>query len=248
MRWILVVLGAFLLGSVPWGLWLGRLLRGVDVRRHGSGNLGATNVYRVLGPGLGDRRAPPRRRKGRGRGSTGSRAFPLRSVSGCGLDSVMGASGRLAGEPSGLPAPRPWRSTGPGSWRWRLSSLGHSFTPFARFRGGKGAATAAGAWGVVAPLPLAIALGTWVIVFAIRRIVSMASIVAAVALPIATCALRARPWADPVVWLSVVTGALVVIRHRSNLSRLFAGSERPLDLRGPGSRHRGRAQGREVAP
>jgi glycerol-3-phosphate acyltransferase PlsY len=86
---------------------------------------------------------------------------------------------------------------------------------------------------VVAPLPLAVALGAWVVVFVVRRIVSLASVSAAVVLPIATCLLRPRPWADPVAWLSVVTGALIVVRHRSNLSRLAAGSERPLDLRGP---------------
>jgi glycerol-3-phosphate acyltransferase PlsY len=87
---------------------------------------------------------------------------------------------------------------------------------------------------VVAPLSLALALGVWVVVFAIGRIVSLASVIAAVALPIATCLLRPRPWADPVAWLSVVTGVLIVVRHRSNLSRLAAGRERPLDLKGPG--------------
>lgn len=233
MRWILVVFGAFLLGSVPWGLWLGRMIRGVDVRRHGSGNLGATNVYRVLGPGLGIAVLLLDAGKGVAAVLLARALFPSALSADAGLDSVMGALGAAGGGAVGLAGSAPVAVDWPGLVALAAVVAGHSFTPFARFRGGKGAATAGGAWGAVAPLPLAIALGTWVIIFAIRRIVSMATIVAAVALPIAACALRARPWADPVVWLSVVTGALVVIRHRSNLSRLFAGSERPLDLRGP---------------
>ena len=216
MRWILVVLGAFLLGSLPWGLWLGRLLRGVDIRRHGSGNLGATNVYRVLGPGLG--------------------ITVLLLDAGKGVVAVLLARAVFHSGPpvgAGGPAaagfqPVDW----PGLLALAAAVLGHSFTPFARFRGGKGAATAAGAWGVVAPLPLAIALGAWVVVFAIGRIVSLASVIAAVVLPIATWLLRPRPWADPLAWLSVVTSVLIVARHRSNLGRLAAGTERALDFRG----------------
>jgi acyl phosphate:glycerol-3-phosphate acyltransferase len=221
MRWIQVTLGAFLLGSLPWGLWLGRLLRGVDIRRHGSGNLGAANVYRVLGPGLG--------------------IAVLLLDAGKGVAAVLLArallhSGLPVGAGEGVPGPAgagfhpvDW----PGILALAAAVLGHSFTPFAGFRGGKGAATAAGAWGVVAPLPLTITLGAWIVVFAVRRIVSLASVTAAVALPVAVCVLRPRPWTDPVAWLSVVTGALIVVRHRSNLSRLAAGSERPLDLKGP---------------
>lgn len=224
MRWIPAILGAFLLGAIPWGLWLGRLLRGVDVRRHGSGNLGATNVYRVLGPGLGI--AVLLLDAGKGVAAV----LLARALLHSGVAAEAGA-GSADASGAGIPSVD-W----PGLLALAAAVLGHSFTPFARFRGGKGAATAAGAWGVVAPLPLAIAIGAWIVVFATRRIVSLASILAAVALPIATCLLRPRPWADPVAWLSVVTGALIVLRHRSNLGRLAAGAERPLDLRGP-ARH-----------
>jgi acyl phosphate:glycerol-3-phosphate acyltransferase len=217
MRWILVALGAFFLGSLPWGLWLGRFLRGVDVRRHGSGNLGAANVYRVLGPRLG--------------------IAVLLLDAGKGVAAVLVAHCiHHAGVTVGAGGPAAAGSQAV-DWSGLLALaaavLGHSFTPFAGFRGGKGVATAAGAWGVVAPLPLAVALGVWVVAFAIRRIVSLASIIAVTALPIAVWLLRPRPWADPVAWLSVVTGVLVVVRHRSNLSRLAAGSERSLELAGP---------------
>lgn len=232
MRWIPALLGAFLLGSLPWGLWLGRLLRGIDVRRHGSGNLGAANVYRVLGPGLGI--AVLLLDAGKGVAAVFLARALLNSDPPAGLGAGIGAGGGVGGGAAGpagagLP-PVDW----PGLLALAAAVFGHSFTPFAGFRGGKGAATAGGAWGVVAPLSLALALGVWVVVFAIGRIVSLASVIAAVALPIATCLLRPRPWADPVAWLSVVTGVLIVVRHRSNLSRLAAGRERPLDLKGPG--------------
>jgi acyl phosphate:glycerol-3-phosphate acyltransferase len=224
MRWFPAILGAFLLGSIPWGLWLGRLFRGVDVRQHGSGNLGATNVYRILGPGLGI--AVLLLDAGKGVAAV----LLARALLQADLPTEAGGGG-AASTGAGLP-PVDW----PGLLALAAAVIGHSFTPFARLRGGKGAATAAGAWGVVAPLPLAVAMGAWIVVFVVRRIVSLASVIAAVVLPIATWLLRPRPWADPVAWLSVVTGALIVARHRSNLVRLAAGSERPLELRGP-ARH-----------
>ncbi len=216
MRWILVVGGAFLLGSLPWGLWLGRLLRGIDVRRHGSGNLGATNVYRVLGPAPG--------------------IAVLLLDAGKGVVAVLLSRHLLpadAGGPGGAAAIGTHAGSWPGLVALSAAVLGHSFTPFAGFRGGKGVATAAGAWGVVAPGPLAAAVGIWILAFAARRIVSLASLLAVVALPIAACLLRPRPWADPVVWMSVATAALVVGRHRANLSRLASGSERRLAWSGP---------------
>jgi acyl phosphate:glycerol-3-phosphate acyltransferase len=226
MRWILVALGAFLLGSLPWGLWLGRLFRGVDLRQHGSGNLGAANSYRVLGPKLG--------------------IAVLLLDAGKGVAAVFLARAFLHAGPAGGAGGPAGAGSQPVDWPGLLALaaavLGHTFTPFARFRGGKGAATAAGAWGVVAPLPFAMVMVAWVSVFAFRRIVSLASVVAAAMLPIATCALRPRPWADPVAWLSLVTGVLVVVRHRSNLARLAAGTERPLDLKGP-VRQNGTAHG-----
>jgi acyl phosphate:glycerol-3-phosphate acyltransferase len=220
MRWILAVLCAFLLGSLPWGLWLGRLLRGVDIRRHGSGNLGAANVYRVLGPGLGITVLLLDAGKGV------AAIFLARAILHSGLPA--GADGGAGGATGAGFQPVDW----PGLLALAAAVLGHSFTPFAGFRGGKGAATAAGAWGVVAPLPLAIAIGAWVVMIAIGRIVSLASVIAAVVLPIATWLLRPRPWADPLAWLSVVTAVLIVTRHRSNLRRLAAGTELPLDFRG----------------
>ena len=119
--------------------------------------------------------------------------------------------------------------------RWALVAavLGHSFTPFAGFRGGKGVATAAGAWGVLAPAALFAALGLWVVVFAVTRIVSVASIGASIALPLAVLWVQRSGRTGPVLGAAILTAVLVVVRHRGNLTRLLRGEEKRLNLRGP---------------
>ena len=217
MNWILGAVAAFLIGSLPWGLWTGRLVRGIDVRRHGSGNLGATNVYRVLGPGWGITVLLLDAAKGV--------AAVLLARQLCGGDG--GAWGGLVGLAG--------------------SVLGHSFSPFAGFRGGKGVATAAGAWGALAPAALGCALAAWTVFFAATRIVSAASMAASVVLPVAVGLLRQRGQAaarDPIFWLAVLTAILLLLRHRSNLERLLHGREKPLALRGPAREPRTGGEGR----
>jgi acyl phosphate:glycerol-3-phosphate acyltransferase len=202
MAWLGGTLAAFLLGSLPWGLWLGRWTRGIDVRLMGSGNLGATNVYRVLGPRLG--------------------ILVLLLDAGKGTCAVLLC--------------RTW--TGSPVWGGLLGMaaavLGHSFTPWAGFRGGKGVAAAAGAWSALAPLPLACTLGVWTLVFILARIVSLGSIIAAAALPVAVGLLVHRaggPWTDPLFLFALLTCLLILARHRSNIRRLLQGKEKPLNLR-----------------
>ncbi len=223
MLWIVTVAAAFLLGSLPWGLWFGRGLKGIDVRAYGSGNLGATNVYRVLGP------------------VAGIAVLLLDAAKGAGA--VLVARVLLGGS----------QGSGPGEWAGLVALvaavLGHSYTPFAGFRGGKGVATAAGAWAVLAPLPLALAFGLWALIFAATRIVSLASLAAALALPIATGLVRPRPVADPAFWAAVVTALLLLLRHRANIGRLLRGREGSLRLRGPSSpQGSGRPGGESGAP
>ncbi len=209
MYWISAGLCAFALGSLPWGLWMGRWLRGVDVRRHGSGNLGATNVYRVLGRGPG--------------------LLVLL------LDGLKGAAAvAVAGWIfSAFDAPE-------AAIRWAgllgmiAVLLGHAFSPFASFRGGKGVAAAAGAWLALAPQATGIALCAFAVIFAGTRIVSAGSLGAAIVLPVAVF-FGAGPGpgaSDPRFWFACGTALLIVIRHRSNLSRLLRREEKPLDLKG----------------
>jgi acyl phosphate:glycerol-3-phosphate acyltransferase len=202
VHWSLAAATALLLGSIPSGLWIGRTVRGIDVRAHGSGNLGATNVYRVLGPRWG--------------------VLVLLLDGGKGAAAVA-AAGALAGSPWG------------GVLGLVGAVLGHSFSPFAGFRGGKGVAAAAGAWGMLSPVPFLLALAVFALVFALTRIVSAASVSSALLLPLFVVFLGARSGPlsqDPLFWLSLLTALLIVVRHRSNIGRLRRHQERPLIGRG----------------
>lgn len=203
--WAIVAGAGLLLGSIPTGLWMGRAFHGVDVRKHGSGNLGATNVYRTLGP------------------RWGVLVLLLDAAKGWGAVALAGTliSGNSFAPLVGMAA----------------AVLGHMFSPFAGFRGGKGVAAAAGSWAGLAVWPFLLAFGSWVIVFAASRIVSAASIVAAVLLPVSIAWLGPKPvTGNPIFYAGAITALLILVRHRSNLQRLIRGREKQLDLSGP-SRH-----------
>ena len=193
---------AFLLGGIPNGLWIGRLARGIDVRGYGSGNLGATNVYRTLGPRWG--------------------LLVLALDAAKGVAAVLGAQLLLSGHPSLA-----------GVIGMAGAIFGHMFTPFAGFRGGKGVATAAGAWGALAPPALLTALLSWILLFAITRVVSLASIVAVVVLPVALVLFGKGSPHEPWIWLSLGTSGFILLRHRGNFGRLRRGEEGTLALGGP---------------
>jgi acyl phosphate:glycerol-3-phosphate acyltransferase len=216
VNWALAAVVSFLLGAIPSGLWIGRAVRGIDVREHGSGNLGATNVYRTLGPIWGILVLCLDAAKGV------AAVWAARAIVTSGAEQRVAAPGQesttlLAAGILGMVA----------------AALGHMFTPFAGFRGGKGVATLAGAWATLAPLALAIALCAWILTFALGRVVSLASMVSALVLPVA--AALTLGIGDPRFFIAILVAALLVLRHRSNLTRLRRGEERRLDLRGPRS-------------
>jgi glycerol-3-phosphate acyltransferase PlsY len=198
IRWPLVLgfVSAFVLGSIPFSFLLARLVGGVDIRRVGSGNVGATNVARALGLG------------------TGLVALGLDAAKG--VAAVLLARSLLA---PGGPSPAGEALAG-------LSAiLGHNFTPFLRFRGGKGVATGAGVFGVLAPWALLAAVLVFLITVAVSRMVSLGSVVAAAVLPIAVHLLEGGRGA------TLAAGAvaiLVIARHRANLWRIARGTERRL--------------------
>jgi len=193
----------FALGSLPFGLWVGRAARGIDVREHGSGNLGATNVYRTLGPSLG------------------LTVFALDVGKGAlavVLGRVLGAAAPVGAETGGLVGAL-------------AAVLGHSFTPFAGFRGGKGAATAAGAMLAATPVASSIALaGFLVAAFASRRI-SVGSLTAAVLLAASLWLVPAAWQGAAAAWTGTGVGLLIVLRHLPNLRRLLKGEEPPFRFR-----------------
>lgn len=182
---------AYLLGATPTAYLAGRLARGIDLREHGSRNLGATNVYRVLGWRW---------------------AIPVALV-----DVAKGAVpvalfARWAGVD-------PWGAVALGI----AAVLGHVFSPYMGFRGGKGVATALGMFLALAPLAVAIALPVWGGILWLTGYVSLSSVIAAASFPV--WVRLSQPAALPAFWASVGLAALIVFSHRANLRRLLAGTE-----------------------
>ena len=210
----------YLLGSVPFGVLIGRIHL-VDVRTLGSGNIGSTNVGRVLGRGWG------------------YLCFLLDVGKGFGPVMLAGryvdAIGQSNGATIGPLAQMAWLIVG------ASCILGHVFSLYLGFTGGKGVATSLGVLLGIWPyftLAALIALAVWVAVWGAWRYVSLASIVAAAAFPVGFLVLICRidGWHFGRLWLLLVFGcvmaALVIVRHRSNISRLLAGTENRRSKRG----------------
>jgi glycerol-3-phosphate acyltransferase PlsY len=231
--WILPVV-AFFIGSIPFGLLIGRA-RGIDIREHGSGNIGATNVLRIVGRKYGvtclfldllkgfipvvvainlvriDGRAP---------------GIPLEFLGG--FAQVLPAADQFTAQLlhvlTGLAA-----------------VLGHNYSPWVGFRGGKGIATSAGILLALMPAAVVILLVVFGIGFLVTRYVSLASVIAAVVLPLVThlgarfhkgpdgrSLWEAGTWNKPLFALTLVLAILAVWKHRSNLRRIAAGTENRL--------------------
>ncbi len=198
----------YLLGSLPFG-WLISRRFGINIFEHGSRNPGATNVKRVLGEKFGKR---------------GKRAGDLAFA----LDALKGAAAvGLMRCVKTMEWPEP-------AWYQDLNTLmpitglifallGHSFSCWTRFKGGKGVATSVGGLLVLLPISGVIGLAVWALVFQISRYVSLASIVASVALPASAWLIPGTP--RPFAVLATVLGAFVIIRHRPNIVRLLNGTE-----------------------
>jgi acyl-phosphate glycerol 3-phosphate acyltransferase len=201
-----VFLAAYLVGAIPFGYLIARS-RGVDLFKHGSGNIGATNVGRLLGRKLG--------------------------VLVFLLDFAKGALPTLAG--LGLGALTQPRSPGPetlGVVAGLAALLGHLFPIYLGFRGGKGVATGAGVVAVLLPVPTLFALLAWATVLSCTRFMSLASLTAAVVLCLARLTSVPNPLGETeriLTGFSLVTAALVVFRHRGNVRRLLGGNENRLE-------------------
>jgi len=185
------VVASYLLGATPTAYLAGRLARGIDLREHGSKNLGATNVYRVLGWYW---------------------AIPVALI-----DIAKGAIpvalfGRWA-------AGGPWLAVGLGI----AAVLGHVFSPYMRFKGGKGVATALGVFLALAPVAVLIALPVWGGSLWLTGYVSLSSLIAAASFPV--WVKLTAPGAVPAFWASIALAVLIVYSHRANVQRLLAGTE-----------------------
>jgi len=225
---------AFLCGSIPFG-WLFGKCKGIDIRQHGSGNIGATNVWRVLGK------------------SCGIPCFLLDVLKGV-IPTVLAISLiRFEGQPLGLSIPQllPHAYQFPAAQQFTaqmlvvltglLSILGHNYSPWVGFKGGKGIATSAGVVIALMPAAIVILVIIWALLFFTTRYVSVASIGAAIALPLMThlgarfhhlnndpaqpTLWEAGTWNKPLFAFSVVIALLAVWKHRSNIQRLRNGTE-----------------------
>jgi glycerol-3-phosphate acyltransferase PlsY len=196
---------AYLFGSIPFGLLVGRLFFGIDIREHGSGNVGTTNVFRVLGKRAG--------------------------IAVFAFDLLKGFVPALVASLLFEPWPTIFVAAAP--------VVGHMYSPFLKGRGGKGVATGAGVVLALAPVVFLTILAAWVVLVLVTRYVSLASIVAAVSLPVLVIL-----GDDPVPYqiAAVLVAAIVVFAHRGNIERLLHGTEprvrlpwgRPPLANGPG--------------
>ena len=197
----------YLSGALPFGLWLGRAFRHVDVREHGSRNLGATNVHRVLGPRLGLATLVLDVLKG---------ALPVWIVPALPQMDVF-------------PGGKEWCAVVVGL----AAVAGHVWTCFAGFKGGKGVATTAGVLLALAPSAFGVFLAVFAVTLLVTRYVSLGSVLGAVAFVVSLG--LARGTRNPAFVLGAVLAALVILRHRENLARLARGEERRFSFKGGGT-------------
>lgn len=202
MSAFVILVGAYLAGSLPFGLIVARLAKGIDIREHGSKNIGATNVTRVLGA------------------KWGALCFVLDVLKGA-LPIAIPKMLFALGEPNRVH----WLIAA-----GLLAILGHMFPVWLGFRGGKGVATALGVVVMLAkPMSTVITFGAFVACFAATRIVSISSITAALTFVVAQMyflwpqPFRAETWS--VASFSLAVPTLIIVKHRSNIGRLLRGEE-----------------------
>ena len=208
MQWIILgTIISYLIGSIPTAYLFGRMLKGIDIRKFGSGNVGATNALRVLGRGPGVAVLILDIFKG----------FAVVYFIGNFISSQVNYPGIIISIAFGI-----------------VAIIGHNWTVFLNFKGGKGIATTLG---VLIGLTFSIAglgiiLGitilVWLVVFLVSRIVSLASIAAALSLPLVSVFFKQ----DIIILaLSVLLCCFVILRHRANIQRLFKGKETKISFR-----------------
>ena len=206
----LCAVGAYIVGATPFGYWISKA-RGIDIRKHGSGNIGATNVFRVVGK------------------KTGVLVLGLDVLKGF-VPVWIGGQIIAAYTPEGLGDAEQWRS-GASVLLALATIVGHNYTFWLGFKGGKGIATSAGAMLAFLPIVLATSLATWILTLYFSGYVALASIAAALSIPPTTFVLG---WISgemnyPVIFFGVFASIMAIWRHRSNIKRLLAGEEDRFD-------------------
>jgi len=216
LAYAVVAVVAYLIGSVPTG-YLAARAKGIDIRTVGSGNIGATNAFRILGT------------------VPGALVLVADALKGSVAVVFLGLAGPLV-------AQTPAGQVDQAAAQFQVAAgiaaiLGHSYTCWLGFKGGKGVATTAGVFLTLMPWALLAALGVWLVGLLVSRYVSVASILAAVALPVATWTLPLPAWQRDnrmmLFWVALALGSLVIYRHRGNIRRLLDGTESRLGTKKP---------------
>lgn len=200
MLFLIVIIIGYLLGSIPFGFVLVKLFRGQDVRSTGSGNIGATNVAR-----------------------TGSKGLAIATLA---LDALKGAVAVLVARAL-VPAeisPLPYMAIAA-----LAAVLGHLFPVWLKFKGGKGVATALGVFLVLFPKAVLVSLAIFIITVLVTRYVSLGSILAAIAFPVAAFFLGNPDWQTLLPACAIAL--LIVLKHHANIARLLSGTEHRFSTR-----------------
>ena len=217
LTYVIIAAVSYLLGSIPFGYLLVRIFKKQDIRTSGSGNIGATNVARTA-PGLGIATLVLDAAKGFIAVISASLLLP--TDVGLGVSNGTVRHGSLA------------------HTEWYLhfavaalfSVMGHMFPLWLRFRGGKGVATAVGAFTALAPAAMAVSLGFFVVTVALSRYVSLGSIVGALTFPISMYLLNSRI-KPAVIGVVTFTALLIIAKHHENIRRLLSGTENRFALK-----------------
>jgi len=190
---------AFLIGSVPTAYLAAKAARGIDIRRHGSGNVGAANIFRVMGKGWG------------------TAVLIIDILKGCVATAILA---NLSGAPEGLSQPLSQLFFG------AAAVSGHTWTPWLGLKGGKGIATSAGALLGIFPLATGLALLIWCALFLLTGYVSLASMIAAAAYPLLLLLGYRKTESFASIFItSLILVTLLIYNHRANLARLRRGEE-----------------------
>lgn len=201
MNLLLLTISAYVIGSVPTAFWIGKMFFGIDIREHGSKNMGASNTFRVMGPWWGT-------------------VVLLVDLS----------KGIAAVQLAQLVQPNDWLGSEKMFWQLLLGLIavvGHVFPLFAGFRGGKGVATLFGVVLAIQPWTALISIAAFVVVVFLTKYISLGSMIAAVVFMI--CVWFAFNESNVYLrWFSIIAAILVIFNHRSNLARLISGSEKKI--------------------
>lgn len=198
---IIVMVLSYILGSIPFSFILGKVLKKLDLRKHGSGNVGATNALRVLGWKIG---------------ITALILDMAKGFAAVTLTNLIVPESNLLLLLSGL-----------------LVILGHIFTIFLRFKGGKGVATSAGVFAALIPLSFVIALCSFLIITLVSRYVSLGSIVAAIILIVTQSFFTFRDGMQnpELLVMVIIVSVFIIVKHRANIKRLWEGTENRISFR-----------------